>query len=354
MIGRTNAGGSGPDFRVTSGTALPASGSEKDVFIISDVAVKTFAIVNYYPGFAAASGYTVLHTSDISGAVGVAWPRFNVFRPSGKILSCSLDGCRQYSNGAWHTREAYQFRNGKWVQFAFLNAIPEFTYTGSYEIVDDNGKPITQSTENWKIRFLTSGTLTFKELRGAESGIDVFLVGGGGSGGNGVWSEGYVQDGRRGGGGGSGYTATYKNVSVSIGSGYTISIGAGGGSASGSAGLKGGNTTAFGKTASGGEGTKGDGTGKYGGNGGSGGGNENYDGGSNGANGGGNGGTGQGTTTREFGAASGTLYATGGSGKSFHNGGANTGDGGSGGMYSETVKGGKGGSGIVIIRNARG
>ena len=72
-----------------------------------------------------------------------------------------------------------------------------------------------------------------------------------------------------------------------------------------------------------------------------------------------NAGAGQGTTTREFGESTGKLYATGGSGVSKKNGQANTGDGGSGGKYSETSNGtapsgGSGGSGIVIIRNARG
>ena len=41
-----------------------------------------------------------------------------------------------------------------------FNTIPEFTYTGDYEIVNDADEPITASQDNWKIRFLTSGTLT--------------------------------------------------------------------------------------------------------------------------------------------------------------------------------------------------
>lgn len=63
-----------------------------------------------------------------------------------------------------------------------LSTIPEFTYTGDYEIVNDSDEPITVSQDNWKIRFLTSGMLTFTNLNGAENGIDVFLVGGGGNG----------------------------------------------------------------------------------------------------------------------------------------------------------------------------
>ena len=66
-----------------------------------------------------------------------------------------------------------------------FNTIPEFTYTGDYEIVNDADEPITASQDNWKIRFLTSGTLTITNLNGAENGIDVFCVGGGGAGGAG-------------------------------------------------------------------------------------------------------------------------------------------------------------------------
>ena len=73
---------------------------------------------------------------------------------------------------------------------------------------------------DWKIRFLTSGTLTFTNLNGAEGGIDVFLVGGGGAGGNGVWASGYVQPNQRGGGAGAGYTMTKTGVSVTINTPY--------------------------------------------------------------------------------------------------------------------------------------
>ena len=60
---------------------------------------------------------------------------------------------------------------------------PEFTYTGDYEIVDDSDNPISDFANwknNWKIRFLTSGTLTFTKLNGWNGQLDVFLVGGGG------------------------------------------------------------------------------------------------------------------------------------------------------------------------------
>lgn len=237
---------------------------------------------------------------------------------------------------------------------------PEFTYTGDYAIVDDSDNAISDFASwknNWKIRFLTSGTLTFTKLNGWNGQLDVFLVGGGGAGGNGVWANGYVQPDQRGGGAGAGYTMTKTGVSVTINTPYSINIGAGAAAPwtdpkeNGSAG---GDTSAFSFTAKGGGAPQGG----SGANGGSGGGNSGHEGATDGG-GGTNAGAGQGTTTREFGESTGKLYATGGSGVSKKNGQANTGDGGSGGKYSETSNGtapsgGSGGSGIAIIRNARG
>lgn len=234
----------------------------------------------------------------------------------------------------------------------YLTAIPSFTYDGDYQILNDNDEAISTSSKNWKIKFLTSGTLNFTNLNGAADGIDVFLVGGGGNGN--VTTH-------NGGGGGGGYTLTKKNVSISEGT-YSITVG-------GSAGK----TTAFGFTANPG-GTK---EGGRGGDGGSGGGSAGASGGSNGGNGRGAGGAGQGTTTREFGESTGKLYAGGGGGSWCYNedtaimppgsggsggggngtrydgsggtsGAANTGGGGGGGSARA-----QGGSGIVIIRNKR-
>ena len=228
------------------------------------------------------------------------------------------------------------------------NTIPEFTYTGSYQIVDDNDNVITTSTGNWKIRFLTSGTLKFTELRGAANGIDVFLVGGGG------------------GGGGGGYTKTKTAISVNENIEYKIQIGSGGSARYYYDGTtRGGTTTAFDQSALGGySGYMG-----KGGDGGSGGGGAAYmidarRGGSDGGS-GANGGNGQGSTTREFGESTGKLYASGGTGgcslgSSYagspgENNTGNGGGGGGGGGDADTYSGSgsTGGSGIVIIRDTR-
>lgn len=253
-----------------------------------------------------------------------------------------------------------------------FNTIPDFTYTGDFEIVSDDDQPITVSQGNWKIRFLTSGTLTFTSLNGAENGIDVFLVGGGSGGGRAA--------------GGGGYTKTLKAVKVSVGTAYLIEVGAGGiaGVGNSKAGSAGGTSNAFGASANGGEANT-SATSFRGSNGGSGAGAGSTNG--NGGKGGSDGsdgfhrngthqdsGTGQGTTTREFGESGGKLYAGGGGGctTTSSNGGAggdggggdggntsggatsgetNTGSGGGGAANNKA--GGSGGSGIVIIRNAR-
>jgi hypothetical protein len=240
------------------------------------------------------------------------------------------------------------------------NTIPVFTYSGSYEIVDDSGLTITTTTGNWKIRFLTSGTLNFTDLRGAANGIDLFLVGGGG-GTRSAYSA----------GAGGGYTKTVKNIQIDKGA-YEITVGSGG------TGTAGGTTSAFGRSAEGGTTGQGEWH-RIGGNGGSGGGAysgaTNVAGGQGGSNGGNGaaadedaGGQGQGSNTREFGETNGALYAGGGAGGSKNgliatggaggggnsnaNGATNTG-GGAGGHVGSFAKAGSGGSGIVIIRNAR-
>lgn len=243
--------------------------------------------------------------------------------------------------------------------------MPEYTYTGNASLIDDGGG-------NWRIKLLTSGTLTFTKLGNAKGGVDVFCVGGGASGGG----VGF--------GGGGGYTAT-ETKTVSKGVAYPIVIGAGGAGVAGNANVKGndgGTTSALGVSANGGQGGKswsqqgaGEGSGGASGGGATGGknGQGNVAGGAGGADGadGGasqywSGGAGQGTTTREFGEPTGDLYAGGGGGWGSTVGAGGNGGGGAGnGTSGETNTGGgggaangtttgAGGSGIVIIRNHRG
>ena len=222
---------------------------------------------------------------------------------------------------------------------------PVYSYTGNASFIDD-------SSYNWRIKFLTSGTLTFSSL-GNASTIDVFCVGGGGAG---VGAD----------GGGGGYTQTV-SFNIQKGTPYSIVIGAGG--MPYPSFTPAGTTNAFNASAAGGFNGGGGG-----GKGGSGGASLGGVGGSNGGDGGGSsGGQGQGSTTREFGEMAGELYSGGGGGGSTGTAAGGEGGGGRGGWgtspdkrpFSGTVNtggggggnydgtGGAGGSGIVVIRNSR-
>lgn len=257
----------------------------------------------------------------------------------------------------------------------------KFTYTGDYVVRKDG-----------VVELLTSGTIVFLE----PTVIDLFMVGGGGKGGRCVMTSSpsyYTANG----GGGGGYTRTIKRLAAQ--GSYEINIGVG----STTANVDGGSTawgTAY--TVAGGKSSAqipaapaAASPGRPGGSGGGGGVISNSDygtGGSDGNNGEQGyfgpvaGGTGQGYTTREFGEATGKLYAGGGGGGRYMSsqtpvismggpggggsggwagssrnqlqppsaGGANTGGGGGGAAanYTGSMEGGSGGSGIVCFRDA--
>ena len=261
-----------------------------------------------------------------------------------------------------------------------------FQYSGNASFIDDG-------EGNWRIKFLSSGTLTVAQ----DVFVDIFAVGGGGNG-----AEGYNYasnvSGCSGSGGGGGYTSTMKNIKLSKGAEYTVTVGAATGASSI---IKVGESIAVCEAAGGNSGKRSGFDGATGGDGGSGGGPGVYSAssakgspGSDGSDGSDTvysgvtksaGGKGQGTTTREFGEDTGDLYGGGGGGgfggnqasvpgaaggggggatktTAAENGAENTGGGGGGGGYVSTSTtgvtthhkaGGKGGSGIVIIRNFR-
>jgi len=175
----------------------------------------------------------------------------------------------------------------------------QFTYSGNCQIVDDGDK-------NWRVRFLTSGTLKFN----MNVDVDSFLVGAGGSGYCDVMSS-YDTWGC--GNGGGGYHAVMSH-SMLKGTQYTITIGQ----------PNGGSTTAFGKTVAGGGNGSVTGSDHYTGSGGS-------------------------TVYEFYESSSGKqysgVYSTDGSPP------ANTGMGGN--AVSQSYSKISGGSGVVVIRNAR-
>lgn len=94
------------------------------------------------------------------------------------------------------------------------STVPVFTYSGTYELVDDTDTPIT-SGANWKIRFLTSGTFRVSRFNGVEN-IDIFAVGAGAAS-----SKSKVQ------GGSGGYTNTVSGQTLAIATDYAVTVGEG-------------------------------------------------------------------------------------------------------------------------------
>lgn len=105
--------------------------------------------------------------------------------------------------------EAIITRRGGVINDAFVGFTnyPEFTYDGNYEM-------FKYADGNWTISFLSSGTLNITKLGNMSDGVDIFLVGGGGNGtANTQWHDSTSGSGAHyvgGDGGGSAYTATIK------------------------------------------------------------------------------------------------------------------------------------------------
>lgn len=198
----------------------------------------------------------------------------------------------------------------------------DFTYTGNCQVIEDS---VANGQSNWRIKFLTSGVLTFA----SDVVVDAFYVGGGGGAANLLHSVHKVTP-----GGGGGYTRTVSNIEVTKETSYQIVIGNGNAvnTVQSTSPKYAGSSSGFGNSVSGGVSayTLHDST-FSGGNGGSGGGSvisflasaskQFGNGGSDGGNGEGGysyssvscpAGTGQGTTTREFGEVGATVYAGGG------------------------------------------
>lgn len=309
--------------------SLPADISAKEGVAVS----ASFQIEIQTPGIPAQYTFQwYLNSSPLPGATGMVCVINRSFAQGTYTIYCEVTN----KAGKTTSRSASIYVG---------SSLPNYTFSGGAEFIKEEGY-------NWKMKFLTSGTLTLNESIG---NIDVFLVGGGATGGGNL------------NGGGSGYAVTKKNMSTQKQS-YQIVIGANGGASS-----------AFGITANGGSnnGNGGCGGGGYAATGGAGNGGTDGAPGGNGGDASHPGGSGQLTTMREFGDPNGQLYGGGGGGAGIYGtvggthydapggfggepgGGhgsrrsptrapiANTG-GGAGGGTGQT-----GASGIVIIRNAR-
>ena len=396
------AEGGSIDLNVVTAASLPSTVVDGQIVVITDTAAGTVYIDTDEPANPASGDVWV---KVASGGIALELTEESPY------LRNSMTGTVQWDGSSWQKRDGFLGASGEWIPMVDPKALPSFSYSGEYAV--------NETGEGWEISFLSSGRLQVTD----NAKIDVFLVGGGGGGGGGSHLSGTGGNSSGayagGGGGGGGYTSTYTGVQIIGGEEYTIEVGSGGtGGKSATAGTggyggTGGTSTAFGYEALGGNGgATGRPSGGAGGSGGSGGGGGLYNTSSGSPAGGpaGNGGkdgedgqkgtpvlsgtstravgVGQGSTTRSFGDADGTLYSGGGgagcpykndsstAGKGGEGGGGtgggyvngvwtttaeaglpNTGGGGGGGCcetYAASFAGGAGGSGIVIIRNARG
>ena len=340
------SGGLPLNYRIRAAAAAPTdTGTENEIVVVTSTPIGDVQI-NCAVAPTLRSDQTALQSGDVYMLFQLdsRYP-FNALK---RNAFYGRPGCLfQYLNGAWALQYAYIYQSGSWNPFSPASSLSDFTFTGAKT-------DFSEGSGNWRIKILSSGTLTCAN----DCYVDIFLVGGGGGG-----SGGHTGSGAWGASGGGRYTKTERGKLLTAGT-HTITIGAGGAGVSvGVAAGPGGTTSLDSYSITGGLGgnytcyTNGSINGGHGGNGGSGGACWTGSGGTDGGNGSGShgqytGGTGQGATTREFGESGATLYASGGS-CSGPAGAANTGNGGGGGNMDQCAVGKNGGSGIVVIRNTR-
>lgn len=361
----TNQVISGATFTSSNGLKLTGTVSVQSVLSFNAAPYSTTQITFTWknPAKGAFSGVIIVGktgSSPTSVSDGTRW-----YKGSGNNTSPS--GTSSVTIGGFAIGTTYYFR-------AYAYAVKD-----NAEWVGGSLTANAKTTAKGSQTFTSSGTFT---VPAAVRTIDIFVVGGGGSGGH---CNGYSSQGNKtnAGGAGGGYTATKKAYAVTPGQTFAVTVGAGGPYTSGSSAT--GGTTSFGSilSANGGNGGQGGrvaGSVK-GGDGGSGGGGAGGSGsyatyakgGSDGSDGvtgkSGTPGKGQGTTTRAFGESSNTLYAGGGGGYNSSssggggaggdggggaartNGTANTGGGGGASGYKgSSYAAGAGGSGVCIVR----
>ena len=199
--------------------------SEVDTLTYSVTDVSDNPVTNYAKSGDGAAKITMLNASSKTILSNSKYDEIPVpFAPSGYTFlgwNTKSDGSGTYVTGSSslvsqtnHT--LYAIWKG--------SSIPTFTYSGDYEVVDDDNNVITNIASyegNWKIRFLSDGDLVFTNLNDVED-VDIFVVGGGGNGTNGSSYAGSTSIGGAGGGGGAAVTAFNFPISTSVTYGLDI------------------------------------------------------------------------------------------------------------------------------------
>lgn len=151
-------------FRAYAATSLPASGKENDVCIITSTPIPSWEAGQVdNPTWSMTAGFVYL-TSVIS-----YWPESpNLLRKNALYLK--LIRCWQYENGTWSSKDAYQYRNGAWVQFSTtFKATIHITYpAGSTCTATDGTTTLTapDTSGTWDCVVPNAGTWTIKFVDG--------------------------------------------------------------------------------------------------------------------------------------------------------------------------------------------
>lgn len=160
FIVRRGGGGAGINFKVVGGTVQPANPKENTVWVNTTTDISSWVVSPNQPGNPA-DGMVWIQDGNANGINIVKKNAVEVF-PS---------GCKLYTDGAWANVEAYLFRNGAWVQFAFLYIPVTLSVyhpiNGSYISITirdkDTSEIITNGTLSgtYQFAYMTDNTYTF-------------------------------------------------------------------------------------------------------------------------------------------------------------------------------------------------
>lgn len=159
-------------FRVYSATSLPASGKENDVVIITSTPIPSWEVGRVdNPSWSMTAGFVYLTCA----ASDASQP--NLLRKNALYLE--LTRCWQYENGAWSSKDAYQYRGGQWVQFSTtFTATINITYpAGSTCRVTDGTTTLTapNTSGTWACVVPNAGTWTVA-IESLGRSVDVVIT----------------------------------------------------------------------------------------------------------------------------------------------------------------------------------
>lgn len=149
-------------FRVYAATSLPASGRENDVCIITSTPISWWEVFPVTPTWISENGHVYIQNDP---AYNGDYPNVNIIKKNGCIW-LYLVRCWQYENGTWSSKDAYQYRNGAWVQFSTtFKATIHITYpAGSTCTATDGATTITAPNTSgaWDCVVNKAGTWTIR------------------------------------------------------------------------------------------------------------------------------------------------------------------------------------------------